>query len=64
MDSCAGVEREVDKVLTKFGNINEHANRVLQDISNHVEGLKQEFEISEFSLFLLFVTLCVLSFSH
>lgn len=45
MESCLGVEREVDKILTKFGNINDHANRVLQDITNHVENLKQEFEV-------------------
>ncbi|XP_065211320.1 E3 ubiquitin-protein ligase RMND5A isoform X3 [Planococcus citri] len=45
MDSCVGVEREVDKILTKFNTINDHANRVLQDITNHVENLKQEFEL-------------------
>ena len=44
MDSCLGVEREVDKVLSKFNGINENANRVLQHISGQVDDLKQEFE--------------------
>ncbi len=44
MDSCLGVEREVDKVLSKFSGINEHANKVLEDAANNVENLKQEFE--------------------
>ncbi|XKL59316.1 hypothetical protein PGB90_000332 [Kerria lacca] len=46
MDSCLGVEREVDRVLSKFNSINEHANRVLEETSNHVENLRQEFEIA------------------
>lgn len=53
MDSCLGVEREVDKILTKFNSINDHANRVLQDITNHVENLKQEFELCKY-LYLIF----------
>lgn len=48
MDSCLGVEREVDKVLSKFNGINENANRVLQHISGQVDNLKQEFESSKF----------------
>ncbi|KAK7572095.1 hypothetical protein V9T40_014567 [Parthenolecanium corni] len=44
MDSCLGVEREVDKVLSKFNGINENANQVLQHISGQVDNLKQEFE--------------------
>ncbi|XP_067008364.1 E3 ubiquitin-protein ligase RMND5A [Anabrus simplex] len=44
MDACNAVEREVDKVLSKFGSIHEHADRVLRDVTNNVEGLKKEFE--------------------
>lgn len=51
MDSCLGVEREVDRVLSKFNSINEHANRVLEETSNHVENLRQEFEIGIVSFF-------------
>lgn len=47
MDSCLGVEREVDKVLSKFNGINENANQVLQHISGQVDNLKQEFESSK-----------------
>ena len=50
MDSCLGVEREVDKILTKFNSINDHAGRVLNDITNHVENLKQEFELCKYLL--------------
>lgn len=38
------VEREVDRVLLKFGAINEHAETVLRDLINHIESLKKEFE--------------------
>lgn len=44
MDACTAVEREVDKVLSKFGLINEHAEKVLRDLINHIESLKKELE--------------------
>ncbi|KAJ9579561.1 hypothetical protein L9F63_004746 [Diploptera punctata] len=44
MEACNAVEREVDKVLSKFGGINEHAERVLQDITGNIESLKKELE--------------------
>lgn len=44
MEACNAVEREVDKVLLKFGAINEHAETVLRDLINHIESLKKEFE--------------------
>ncbi|PSN47622.1 Protein RMD5 A [Blattella germanica] len=44
MEACNAVEREVDKVLSKFGGINEHADRVLQDITGNIESLKHELE--------------------
>lgn len=43
MEACNVVEREVDKILLKFGVVNEHAETVLQDLINHVESLKKEF---------------------
>ncbi|XP_014287912.1 E3 ubiquitin-protein ligase RMND5A isoform X1 [Halyomorpha halys] len=42
MEACVAVEREVDKVLTKFGSINEHAGRTLRDVTNHIEALRKE----------------------
>lgn len=44
MEACNAVEREVDKVLSKFGAINGHAETVLRDLINHIESLKKEFE--------------------
>lgn len=44
MDACNAVEREVDKVLSKFGGIHEHAERVLRDVTNVVDDLKKGLE--------------------
>lgn len=44
MEPCNAVEREVDKVLQKFGAINEHAENTLTDLINHIESLKNELE--------------------
>lgn len=48
MDACNAVEREVDRVLSKFGGINEHANRTLSDLISYVENLKNELETGKF----------------
>ncbi|PZC85016.1 E3 ubiquitin-protein transferase RMND5B isoform X2 [Helicoverpa armigera] len=42
MDSCTGVEQDLDKALTKFNSLNDHTNRVLQDIIDQVEELRKE----------------------
>lgn len=42
MDSCIGVEQDLDKALTKFNSLNDHTNRVLQDIIDQVEELRKE----------------------
>lgn len=52
MDACNAVEEEVDKILLKFNGIKEHADRVLTDLSNHVQSLKQEMDECEFQAFL------------
>ncbi|XP_033215287.1 E3 ubiquitin-protein ligase RMND5A isoform X2 [Belonocnema kinseyi] len=44
MEACNAVEREVDKVLSKFGAINEHAVSVLRDLIAEIETLKRELE--------------------
>ncbi|XP_058791140.1 E3 ubiquitin-protein ligase RMND5A isoform X1 [Phymastichus coffea] len=44
MEACSAVEREVDKVLLKFGAINNHADTTLRDLINHIESLKKELE--------------------
>lgn len=42
MDSCIGVEQDLDKAISKFNGLNEHTDRVLQDIIDQVQNLKQE----------------------
>ena len=44
MDACNAVEEEVDKILLKFTGIKEHADRVLSDVTNHIEALKREID--------------------
>ncbi|XP_066595553.1 E3 ubiquitin-protein ligase RMND5A isoform X2 [Prorops nasuta] len=44
MEACDAVEREVDRILLKFGAINEHAVNVLRDLINHIESLQKELE--------------------
>lgn len=44
MDACNAVEEEVDKILLKFTGIKEHADRVLSDVTNHIESLKKEMD--------------------
>ncbi|XP_044259857.1 E3 ubiquitin-protein ligase RMND5A [Tribolium madens] len=44
MDACLAVEKEIDRVLTKFGDINENTGRILSDLITHIERLKAELE--------------------
>lgn len=44
MEACIAVEREIDKVLSKFGGISDHAERVMRDVCSHIENLKKELE--------------------
>lgn len=44
MEACLAVEKEVDRVLLKFGGINEHAERVIGDLLTYIESLKNELE--------------------
>lgn len=52
MEACLAVEREVDKVLTKFGGINEHADRVLGDLVSYIESLKNELGKGKYTVLL------------
>ena len=42
MEACLAVEREIEKVLGKFNDIDRHAINTLQDLLNHVQGIKQD----------------------
>lgn len=50
MEACNAVEREVDKVLSKFGAINEHAEAVLRDLINHIQTLKKDLEEGKYRI--------------
>lgn len=47
MEACNTVERELDKVLLKFSDINDRAGAVLTDLINHIESLKKELDKGE-----------------
>ena len=65
MEACVAVEREVDKVLTKFGIINEHAGRTLKDVTNHIDALRKELnecmKITNFYSFYFHLNVSILS---
>ncbi|XP_024084599.1 protein RMD5 homolog A [Cimex lectularius] len=42
MEACVAVEREVDKVLSKFSSINDHANRTLLEITTAIDELRKD----------------------
>ncbi|XP_063538508.1 E3 ubiquitin-protein ligase RMND5A isoform X1 [Cydia strobilella] len=42
MDSCIGVEQDLDKALTKFNGLHEHTNKCLEDVIKQVEELRKE----------------------
>ncbi|EEB16344.1 conserved hypothetical protein [Pediculus humanus corporis] len=46
MEACNAVEKEVDKVITKFSGIHEHSEKTLHDLSNHIEALKKKMDES------------------
>lgn len=44
MDACTAVEKEIDKVLSKFGNINEHADKIITDLIKFIENINTELQ--------------------
>lgn len=42
MDSCLGVEQDLDKATSKFTALNDHTTKVLEDVINQVEELRRE----------------------
>ncbi|XP_052741952.1 E3 ubiquitin-protein transferase RMND5B [Bicyclus anynana] len=42
MDSCLGVEQDLDKATSKFTALNEHTNKILEEVINQVEELRKE----------------------
>lgn len=48
MEACLAVEKDVDKVLTKFNGINEHSKRVLSELIDQINSLKEELQNGKF----------------
>lgn len=47
MDSCANVDKEIEKVLSKFGAFNDHVWRTLTDLIEYVTNMQKEFNDSK-----------------
>lgn len=43
MEACQGVEKEVDKVIQKFGSIQSHSERVFDETIMFVDQLRETF---------------------
>lgn len=54
-DSCDAVERELDKVLQKFGCVSEHFNRTIDKQIEFIKALKQQFEEGESSVIIIII---------
>lgn len=52
MEACNTVERELDKVLLKFTDINEQAGAVLQDLIDEIEALKRELDEGNYHFYI------------
>ncbi|GFV76956.1 e3 ubiquitin-protein ligase RMND5A [Trichonephila clavipes] len=46
MEACINVEKEIEKVLSKFGAFNDHVSRTLNEIIEHVQNIKKEIHES------------------
>lgn len=44
MEACKSVEREVDKLLTKYFSLREHGQRSLKELINSIQSIKRELE--------------------
>ena len=42
MESCLSVERELDKVLTKFTGLHDHSVNTIEDFISAVENIRRE----------------------
>lgn len=44
MDACIAVEREVDKVISKFGDFRENYSAVLQQLIDNLETINNDLQ--------------------
>ena len=51
MEACGSVEKEVDKILNKFGDADVNAGSTLEDILHYINGIREELLEGWFSGF-------------
>lgn len=44
MDACSAVEREIDKVLSKFTSYSDHASNTITNLRTNIESLRIEID--------------------
>lgn len=49
MDACEAVEKELQRVITKFTGVHEHAKRMLGDVVKNFEDLKSSIAEGKFT---------------
>lgn len=42
MESCNAVEREVDRVLSKFGGLRDHSKKNLEELISSIQSIQRE----------------------
>lgn len=47
MDACEAVEKELQRVITKFNGVHDHAKRMLGDVTKNFEDLKSSIAESK-----------------
>ena len=51
MEGCFAIEKEVDKVLNKFGDADANAGSTLEDILQYINGIREELLEGHFEIF-------------
>lgn len=58
MDSCEAVEKELQRVISKFNGVHEHSKRMLGDVTKNFEELRSSIaEGMEFFQFVFIICL-------
>lgn len=56
MDACEAVEKELQRVTTKFGSVHEHANRTLDAVTKNFEDLQSTIAESKRIAFIKYIS--------
>lgn len=54
MEACQAVEKEVNKVLEKFGGLQHHYDKNLDELINSIQSIQRELNEGPFSFYFLF----------